>query len=268
MNNDTDADAPELRPRLAPKPLVLLPACNRAIAEHPFHVAGKKYVDAVRLAGCTPLVVPNAGPEEFEPLLDLVDGLLLTGSLSNVHPSHFDEPVHDAGLPLDPGRDAWILPLIRRVVARGQPLLGICRGAQETNVALGGTLYQAVHASAGTAGPFADHRAPAERPAEVQYAVAHSVSVVPGGLLAGIVQRADFGVNSLHGQAVRQLAPGLRVEARAPDGLIEAFSVAEGKGFQLCVQWHPEWLAASNPISMQILQAFGHACRSWRLRRT
>jgi putative glutamine amidotransferase len=254
-------------PALPPKPLVLVPACNRPIGEHPFHVAGKKYVDAVRLAGCTPLIVPTALPEEIDTLLDLADGVLLTGSKSNVHPGHFDEAVHDPSLPLDPDRDAWTLPLIRRTIARGQPLLGICRGAQETNVALGGTLYQAVQESTGPAGAYADHRAPDGEPAEAQYATAHPVQVVAGGLLQQIVPQAEFAVNSLHGQAVRQLAPGLRVEARAPDGLVEAFSVAEGKGFQLCVQWHPEWQAASNPVSMQILQAFGSACRAWRARR-
>ena len=153
-------------PALPPKPLVLVPACNRPIGDHPFHVAGKKYVDAVRLAGCTPLIVPTALPEELDTLLDLADGVLLTGSKSNVHPAHFDEAVHDPTLPLDADRDAWTLPLIRRVVERGQPLLGICRGAQETNVALGGTLYQAVQESAGPEGAYADHRAPEGEPAE------------------------------------------------------------------------------------------------------
>ena len=117
------------------------------------------------------------------------------------------------------------------------------------------------------AGPFRDHRERADDPLSVQYGPAHDVLVEPGGLLARLLPERAFTVNSLHGQAVRQLAPGLRVEARAPDGLVEAFSVAEGKGFQLCVQWHPEWQAASNPVSMQILQAFGSACRAWRARR-
>jgi len=242
------------------KPIVLVPACNRPLGDHPFHMVGKKYVDAVRLAGATPLIVPTAQPEELDPLLDLADGVLLTGSPSNVHPSHFDEDVLDPSLPLDPARDAWTLPLIRRVIARGMPLFAICRGAQETNVALGGTLYQAVH----QVDPHADHRAPSGQPVDVQYAPAHEVEVVPGGVLAQVVEPRRFTVNSLHGQAVRQLAPGLRVEARAPDGLVEAFSVAEAKGFSLCLQWHPEWQAASNPQSMAMLQAFGQAVRAYR----
>ena len=243
-----------------PKPIVLVPACNKPIGEHPFHVAGKKYVDAVRLAGAQPLIVPTALPEELDALLDMADGVLLTGSASNVHPSHFDEEVHDTTLPLDPARDAWTLPLIPKVLARGMPLFAICRGTQETNVALGGSLHQAVQ----EVDPYDDHRAPAGQPAAVQYGPAHDVEVVPGGLLSQVVEPRTFKVNSVHGQAVNRLAPGLRVEARAPDGLVEAFSVAEAKGFNLCVQWHPEWQAPSNPVSMQMLQAFGAACRQYR----
>jgi putative glutamine amidotransferase len=243
-----------------PKPIVLMPACNKPIGEHPFHVAGKKYVDAVRLAGAQPLIVPTALPEELDALLDLADGVLLTGSASNVHPSHFDEAVRDETLPLDPARDAWTLPLIPKVLARGMPLFAICRGTQEANVALGGSLHQAVQ----EVDPYDDHRAPSGQSADVQYGPAHDVEVVPGGLLSQVVEQRRFAVNSVHGQAVNRLAPGLRVEARAPDGLVEAFSVAEAKGFNLCVQWHPEWQAAGNPVSMQMLQAFGAACRDYR----
>lgn len=242
------------------KPVVLVPACNRMLGDHPFHVAGRKYVDGVRLAGALPLVVPRAEVDELDALLDLADGVLLTGSPSNVHPSNFDEDVHDLSLPLDPVRDDWTLPLIPKVLARGIPLLAICRGAQETNVALGGTLYQAVQEVPG----MSDHRAPAAQSAEVQYAPAHEVEVVPGGTLAGIVGESRFAVNSLHGQAVRRLAEGLRVEARSPDGLVEAFTKPDARGFNLCVQWHPEWKAAENPVSVRIFRAFGHAVRAYR----
>lgn len=246
-------------------PLVLVPACNKQLGEHPFHVAGRKYVDAVRLAGGLPLVVPRAEPGELDQLLDLADGVLLTGSVSNVHPSHFDEPVRDPTLPLDPVRDDWTLPLIRKLIARGLPLLAICRGAQEVNVALGGTLHQAVHEASGPAGRFADHRAPQGRPAAVQYGPAHPVAVQPGGWLDRVGLAEGFTVNSVHGQGLARLAPGLRVEAIAPDGLVEAFSVEAASGaFQLGVQWHPEWKAADNPVSMRILQAFGEALRNHR----
>jgi putative glutamine amidotransferase len=242
------------------KPIVLVPACNRLLGKHFFHIAGKKYIDAVRLADCQPLVVPTADADELDALLDLADGVLLTGSPSNVHPQHFDEEVHDPSLPLDPDRDAWTLPLIPKALARGVPFFAICRGTQETNVALGGSLHQAVHEIDG----HMDHRDPSDQPAEVQYAPKHAVDVVPGGLLAQLLQRHTIEVNSLHGQAVNRLADGLRVEARAPDGVIEAFSKPDAPGFNLAVQWHPEWQAASNPVSMVLLRAFGAACKAYR----
>jgi putative glutamine amidotransferase len=241
-------------------PIVLVPACNRHLGEHPFHIAGRKYVEAVRLAGALPLVVPQAEAAEFDALLDLADGVLLTGSPSNVHPRHFGEMVLDASLPLDPDRDHWTLPLIPRILERGLPLLAICRGAQEVNVALGGTLYQAVH----DVGPYADHRADDDEPAAVQYGPAHPLQPVAGGMLAGIVGSEPIQVNSVHGQAVNALAPGLRAEAHAPDGLVEAFTRPAAPGFNLCVQWHPEWRAAENPVSMRLLAAFGEAVRSYQ----
>jgi putative glutamine amidotransferase len=243
-----------------PPPVVLVTSCNRQFGEHPFHVAGRKYVDAVRLAGALPLIAPPFRIDELDGLLAVADGLLLTGSPSNVHPSHFGEAVHDPALPLDPERDAWTLPLIRMALDRGLPLLGICRGTQEANVALGGTLYQAVQEMPG----LNDHRGPAGAAAGQTYDTAHAVQVAPGGVLESIVGRPSFEVNSVHGQGVKQLACGLRVEARAPDGLVEAFSVTDAPGFNLCVQWHPEWRAADNPVSMQILAAFGMAVRLYR----
>jgi putative glutamine amidotransferase len=239
---------------------VLLPACNRLLGGHPFHIAGRKYVEAVRLAGALPLIVPRAEPAEFDALLALADGVLLTGSPSNVHPRHFDQAVHDPELPLDPERDDWTLPLIPQILARGTPLLAICRGAQELNVALGGTLHQAVHEVA----PYAVRRDDHSDPIAVQYARAHPMHPVPGGLLAAIVGSAPFEVNSLHGQAVAVLADGMRAEGHAPDGLVEAFTLASAPGFNLAVQWHPEWQAAANPVSRKLFAAFGQAVRQYR----
>ncbi|MEQ1806399.1 MAG: gamma-glutamyl-gamma-aminobutyrate hydrolase family protein [Burkholderiaceae bacterium] len=244
------------------KPFVLVPACNRMVGDHPFHIAGRKYLDAVRLAGCQGFVVPSLDAADFDDILDAADGVFLTGSPSNVHPSHFGEAVHNAELPLDVMRDDWTLPLIPKILARGIPLFAICRGFQETNVALGGSLYQAVQDVPGRN----DHRAAKGTPAEVQYALAHPVDIVPGGALAGIVGTEPIQVNSVHGQGVNRLADGLRVEALAPDGLVEAFTVDAAKGFNLCVQWHPEWQAASNPVSMKLLKAFGAACEVYRSR--
>ncbi len=246
------------------KPLVLLPACNRLRGEHPQHVVGGKYVEAVRLAGCRPLIVPNAEPGEIDDWLDIADGVLLTGSVSNVHPRHFDEAVHDESLPLDPRRDDWTLPLIPRVIARGMPLFAICRGFQEMNVALGGSLHQAVHETSG----HDDHRAVDESSAALEFGPAHDVLVQPGGKLAQALDvtrtTSRIRVNSVHGQGINRLADGLRVEARAPDGLIEAISAIDAIGFNLGVQWHPEWQAADNAISMRLLTAFGAACEAYR----
>jgi putative glutamine amidotransferase len=242
------------------KPIVLVPACNRLLGLYPSHTVGRKYVEAVRLAGALPLVVPWLEPDELDEALDAAHGVLLTGSPSNVHPQNFGEAVHDEQLPLDPARDAWTLPLIERVLARGMPLLSICRGLQEVNVALGGSLHQAVQEVPG----LADHRADDNEPVDEQYGPSHRVDIVKGGLLESITGPGSFEVNSLHGQGVKQLAPGLRVEAVAPDGVVEAFSVPSASGFNLCLQWHPEWQAASNPVSMRLLQAFGDAVRQYR----
>ena len=241
-------------------PVVIVTSCNRLSAGHVVHLAGRKYVDAARLAGALPLIVPPLDAEQLGDLLDGVDGVLLTGSPSNVHPSHFGQAVHDPALPLDPERDVWTLPLARLALQRGVPLLAICRGTQEVNVALGGSLHQAVHEVPG----LADHRDDDTGTAEQQYAPAHRVDVVAGGLLAQITGLTAFDVNSLHGQGVDRLARGLRVEAVAPDGLVEAFSLPAAPGFNLCVQWHPEWQAATNPVSMKILLAFGAAARNHR----
>ncbi|WP_119154461.1 gamma-glutamyl-gamma-aminobutyrate hydrolase family protein [Caldimonas tepidiphila] len=251
-------------PAPARRPVVLLPACNRTLGAHPYHVIGRKYVDAVRLAGCLPLVVPSAAAQDVDELLETAHGVLLTGSPSNVHPDHFGESVLDENLPLDPDRDSLTLPLIRKALARGVPLFAICRGFQEMNVAFGGSLHQAVHDRPG----HLDHREAPDGPLEEQYGPAHEVSIVPGGLLETILGDSRFLVNSLHGQGVNRLAEGLRVEAVAPDGLIEAFSRPSAPAFNLCVQWHPEWQASENPVSVKLFKAFGAACQAYRDRNT
>lgn len=245
------------RPLPSKRPLVLIPSCNRTLGQHRFHVAGHKYIEAVRLAGGLPLVVPTVMHDEMDDLLEAADGVLLTGSPSNVDPRHFGETVLDPSLPLDPHRDDWTLPLIPRLLERGIPLFAICRGFQEVNVALGGSLHQAVHQVPG----LRDHRDDESLPVDEQYGPAHPVRIEAGGLLSALLDAEEVIVNSLHGQGVNRLAPGLRVEARAPDGLVEAFSATGGSAFALAVQWHPEWRAAENPVSQRLFEAFGEACR-------
>ena len=241
-------------------PIVLVPACNQLLGGYATHTVKRQYVEAVRLADALPLVAPWLEADEIDSTLDQVHGVLLTGSPSNVHPSNYGQTVRDSSLPLDPQRDAWTLPLVRRVLARGIPLLAICRGAQEVNVALGGSLHQAVQEVPG----LDDHRDDPADPHSLQWGPAHRVDVVGGGLLEQLLGSGSFEVNSLHGQGIHRLAEGLRVEAVAPDGLTEAFSVHGSSGFNLCVQWHPEWNARDNPASMRLLQAFGTAVQAYR----
>jgi len=244
------------------RPIVLVSACSHQIGQHPYYAAQRKYVDAVVTgARCTPLIVPALGDDAgIDGLLDIADGVMLTGSPSNVHASLYGQEVRDPSLPQDRARDATILPLIRAALRRGTPLLAICRGFQEINVALGGTLHQAVQEVPG----MMDHREPKGEALERQYAPAHKALLVADGVLARLLDgAAEIEVNSLHGQGVDRLAPGLAVEARAPGGLVEAFSVT-GAPFALAVQWHPEWRVADNPVAMRLYGAFGDACRAHR----
>jgi len=245
------------------QPLVLIPACTRQIGAHPYHVAQMKYVEAVVTgAGCVPLILPALGDAlDWDTILELADGVMLTGSPSNVHPDFFGQSVLDPSLPLDPARDATTLPLIRMALQRGIPLIAVCRGTQEVNVALGGSLHQAVHEVEG----FMDHREDKTASIEVQYAPAHAINIVPHGRISKILHGVTrMIVNSVHGQGIDKLAPGLQVEARADDGLIEAYSVASAPGFTLAVQWHPEWKIKENPDSMKLFGAFGDACRAFK----
>ena len=247
-------------------PIVLVPACTRQFGDHPYYAAQIKYVDAVvRGAGCAPLILPALGEAlDLEAMLALCDGVMLTGSASNVHPSHYAQDVADPALPQDPARDATTLPLIRAALQRGIPVIAVCRGFQEMNVALGGSLHQAVHHVEGKM----DHREQPGQPLEEQYGPAHKILLEAGGVLQKILGGArETDVNSLHGQGVDQLAPGLAVEARAEDGLVEAFSVPFAPGFTLALQWHPEWRLSDNPDSMNMFGAFGDACRAYRANR-
>lgn len=240
-------------------PRIGVPADQRMIGVHPFQAVGEKYLRAVVDSGaglpvCLPSLAPPLSPGD---LLDLVDGLLLPGSPSNIEPHHYsDEPSFEGNLH-DPQRDGNTLPLIRAAVAAGIPILAICRGLQEVNVALGGALHQKVHEVDG----FTDHRENKEDPLDTQYGPVHRIALRPGGLLARIAGSDIARVNSLHGQGIRRLAPGLVVEATAPDGLIEAIALDDPERFLLAVQWHPEWKVRENPFYLGIFHAFAAAAK-------
>lgn len=229
---------------------------------HQYHQTGDKYPQAVaRCADCVPLLIPalsdQMSPKDFLPRLD---GLLLTGGYSNVDRRLYREAPAPPGEHEDYARDALSMSLIPSVLVAGMPLFGICRGFQELNVALGGTLHPRLQE---VDGKF-DHRENTDDPIEVQYGPAHSVTVAEGGLLHDITGEREFMVNSVHGQGIHKLAAGLLVEAEADDGTVEATSVEDSAGFALAVQWHPEWQAWDNPQSQKLFAAFGEAARTYQ----
>jgi putative glutamine amidotransferase len=240
-------------------PLIGIPADRRLYGKHAFHMVGEKYIEAVALgARATPVLIPALGAGlDLPSLLDACDGLLFTGSASNVEPHHYGGPASQPGTLHDPNRDATTLPLIPRAIAAGLPVLAICRGFQEMNVAYGGTLHQRLHEVDG----YIDHREDESTPLEVQYGPAHDVLLEPGGRLRAIAGLDRLEVNSLHWQGIDSLGRGLTVEARAPDGVIEAFRVSDSPEFALGLQWHPEWQFSLNPFSRALFAAFGEAGR-------
>ena len=241
------------------RPLIGIPADRRLLGAHPFHAVGEKYITAVLdAADALPLLIPSIGRElALEELLEDVDGLLFTGSPSNVEPHHYQGEPSLPGTLHDPARDATTLPLLPRAIAAGVPVLGICRGFQELNVAMGGTLWQQIHEVPGNL----VHHEDAAQLLDVQYGPSHPVRLVEGGVLRAIAGADSLIVNSLHHQGVRDLAPGLVAEALAPDGVVEAFRVAGARRFALAVQWHPEWKPLENAFSSALFQAFGEAAR-------
>jgi putative glutamine amidotransferase len=241
-------------------PVIGIPCCARQIGDHPFHICGDKYVRAVfEAAGGLPLLVPALGAA-LDPAIVLAqfDGLLITGSPSNVEPHHYDGAASAEGTLHDAARDATTLPLLRAAIAADLPVLAICRGIQELNVALGGSLHQRLHELPGRR----DHREP-KGGLDAQYAhAAHPVRLSAAGLFAQLNGGSEtLMVNSLHSQGIDRLAAGLVVEATAPDGQIEAVRGID-RSFLIGVQWHPEYRALENPFSRALFAAFGAACRA------
>lgn len=241
------------------RPVIGIPADRRIIGAHPFHAVGEKYIRAIaEAAGAMPLLIPAlADLIDSEEVLDRVDGILFTGSPSNVEPHHYAGPPSAPGTLHDPHRDATTLPLIPRAVQAGVAVFGVCRGFQEMNVAFGGTLHQKLHEVPG----LMDHRDDESQPLDVQYGPAHDVAFEPGGLLRALAGTDRLNVNSLHSQGVNQLGAALIAEARAPDGVVEAFRVKDAQRFAVAVQWHPEWKVMSTPFSRALFAAFGASAR-------
>jgi putative glutamine amidotransferase len=248
------------------RPLIGISTDRRVLDPHPFHVVGEKYITAIRDgADAVPFLIPALGNSiDGKEILAKVDGLFLTGSPSNVEPHHYEGEASRPGTLHDTHRDETFLDLINLALETGVPLFAVCRGFQELNVVLGGTLHQFVHEQPG----YQVHKENPDDPLEVQYGPAHEVHLVEGGLLRKLAGKDTVTVNSVHSQGAARLAKGITVEAVADDGLVEAFRVDGSKAFALAVQWHPEWQVTENEFSMAIFSAFGNACRDYAAQKT
>jgi len=245
------------------KPLVGISCCTKqfGIFGMPNHAASDTYIRATdQLVGAVPILIPaNGSHSDAAALLCRLDGIILTGSRSNVHPSLYGGPPHAEGTPEDPNRDGCTMPLIRAAVAGGVPLLAICRGFQEMNVALGGSLHQRLQDVPGRI----DHSTPLQASSKVRTGKAHALRVTPGSWLHRVAGTTEIAVNSLHNQGVERLAPGLIAEGIAPDGTIEAVRVANAPGFAIGVQWHPEYDWEADSVSRGIFERFGEAVHAY-----
>jgi putative glutamine amidotransferase len=243
------------------KPLVGISCCTKFFGTFgmPNHAASDTYIRATaEVVDAVPVLLPANGEAcDIATILSRIDGIMLTGSRSNVHPSLYDGPPHAEGTPEDLERDRVTLPLIRAAIRSGIPVLAICRGMQELNVALGGSLHQRLQ----DLPDRMDHSTPMQPNSRVRTGKAHSVSVVPGSWLHRVAGATTIGVNSLHNQGMARLAPGVVVEGTAPDGTVEALRVATAPGFAVGVQWHPEYDWRTDAVSRSILAAFGDAVR-------
>ena len=248
------------------QPLVAVSTDVRQFDNYTWHAAPRQYLEAaIGAAGVFPLLVPSFGERlDLDELLARIDGVMVTGSKSNVHPSLYGGDATEANGPYDPERDATTLPLIRKAIEYGVPLLAICRGIQELNVALGGTLAAELQEREGSL----DHRAPVSDNQDERFAIRQTVSIAAGSCLAGVFGAGDIKVNSVHRQGIDRLGGRLQVEAVAEDGTVEAVSVRDSRAFAVGVQWHPEYWANSDENSGKIFRAFGDAARAHAVART
>ena len=247
------------------KPLIAVTSDFKDVAPYMWHAAPSPYIDAAaEVSDVVPMILPSLGDRlDIEAMLDRVDGVLITGSRSNVHPAHYGEEPTENHEPFDHDRDATTLPLIRRAIERGIPLLAICRGIQELNVALGGSITAAFQKERNIEG----HSYPWEGTLDERFSMAHGLKIEEGSCIAEIlgedIKENSVQVNSLHTQALNRLGENIIVEATNEDGTIEAVSVKGSKGFVVGVQWHPEYWAKSDSPSNKILSAFGDAARAY-----
>ena len=228
---------------------------------HQAHYIGLNYPEAAAMfAGAMPVLLPSRPHDlDVKETCAQIDGLLLTGGRANIEPHHYEGPPFPDDEPIDPDRDKMVLPLIRGCIDAGVPVFGTCRGLQEMNVALGGSLHYRIHLLPGKM----DHRMPRgdDVTTEDVMGLKHIVKLTSGGLFHSLVGKDEVMVNSLHGQGVDRLADGLDVEAVSPDGVIEGINLVGAKSFAAGVQWHAEWKPGEHELSKKLFEAFGDAAR-------
>lgn len=229
--------------------------------QYPAHAGGRMNSEAIsEVSGCLPLLIP-ADPRlvSVAELLEVCDGFLLTGGRPNVHPHEYGEDETPAHGSFDRARDSIALPLVRACVERGQPFFGVCRGFQEVNVALGGTLYPEIRELPGRM----NHRMPPDGTLEEKFALRHKVSFQMSGVFHTLLGAQEVMTNTLHGQGIKTPGKRIVIDGHAPDGTPEALYVDGANGFTLSVQWHPEWQAGEDPVSRPLFEAFGTAVKAW-----
>ncbi|RVT84041.1 gamma-glutamyl-gamma-aminobutyrate hydrolase family protein [Rhodobacteraceae bacterium CCMM004] len=229
--------------------------------QYPVHAGGAMNCEAISaVSRAVPLVVPcDPALVSVADLLEVCDGFLFTGGRPNVHPEEYGEDETEAHGAFDRDRDAITLPLIRALVARGQPFLGVCRGFQEVNVAMGGSLHPEIRDLPGRM----NHRMPPDGTLEEKFALRHAVRFSEEGPFHRLMGDVEVMTNTLHGQGIKVAGPRVVIDGHAPDGTPEAIYIADAPGFTLSVQWHPEYRAAEDPVSAKLFGAFGHAVADW-----
>jgi len=234
--------------------------------QYPVQAGGTMNCDAIaRVSGCMPMLIPSDPAHVSVPeLMAMCDGFLLTGGRPNVHPEEYGEMATDAHGEFDRARDAIALPLVRACVEAGQPFLGICRGFQEVNVAMGGSLYPEIRDLEGRM----NHRMPPDGTMEEKFELRHDVRFSKGGIFHDVMGQEVVRTNTLHGQGIKMPGPRIVIDGHADDGTPEAIYVKDAPGFTLSVQWHPEWNAADDPVSRPLFDAFGKAAYAWHTRKS
>ncbi len=232
--------------------------------QYAVHAGGQMNSQAVaEVSDCVPLIIPSdPALIRVADLMEACDGFLFTGGRPNVHPEEYGEVETEAHGVFDRARDAIALPLIRACVERGQPFLGVCRGFQEVNVAMGGTLYPEIRELPGRM----NHRMPPDGTIEEKFELRHDVTFVDGGVFHQVMGASRVRTNTLHGQGINLPGPRIVIDGLAEDGTPEAIYVKGAAGFTLAVQWHPEWNAAADPVSRPLFERFGDAVRDWAAR--